>query len=307
MAVSLLDGWVDSIPSRQHVTQAAFGFNAPRTRAPQAVLLAVPPVVSQRLTGEELFDLVLEVRELALARAARPSETGPASRTPRPPRCCNWRTRSTRWRGGRDADARQRLAGTGPTDPEFGLRAQIADPVWFLARQWELGEFRGEDAAAPVRVRPRPGACCRCATTPRGRTWTPRSSRARRWWRPSRTTGGRSGRRARIGRAVAADLAPAEADGFRFGPLPPPYQGLADHVDALAVFRAGVLPDTRHSPRCRCPWPTGSPPPSSVTPPNCTVGAEPAAGTDHRGGDLDWFSVAADQGPGAARPARVRP
>lgn len=74
VAVALLDGWVDSIPSREHVTQAAFGFNAPRTRAPQAVLLAVPNEVSQRLTGEDLFDLVLQVRELALARAARPGD-----------------------------------------------------------------------------------------------------------------------------------------------------------------------------------------------------------------------------------------
>ena len=76
VAVALLDGWVDSIPSRRHVTQAAFGYNAPRTRAPHAVLLAVPPDVSQRLTGEELFELVLEVRELALARAARPGDRG---------------------------------------------------------------------------------------------------------------------------------------------------------------------------------------------------------------------------------------
>ena len=31
------------MPSRRHATAAAFGFNAPKSRAPQAVLLAVPP------------------------------------------------------------------------------------------------------------------------------------------------------------------------------------------------------------------------------------------------------------------------
>ena len=38
-------------------------------------------------------------------------------------------------------------------DLEPGLQARIADPLWMLARQWQLGEFRGEDAASPVRAR----------------------------------------------------------------------------------------------------------------------------------------------------------
>src|SRR5436309_13247593 len=33
-----------------------------------------------------------------------------------------------------------------------GVRARVADPVWFLARQWQLGEHRGEDASSPVAV-----------------------------------------------------------------------------------------------------------------------------------------------------------
>ncbi len=31
-----------------------------------------------------------------------------------------------------------------------GLRAALADPLWLLARQWQVGELRGEDAATPV-------------------------------------------------------------------------------------------------------------------------------------------------------------
>jgi hypothetical protein len=33
---------------------------------------------------------------------------------------------------------------------ERALRAEVRDPLWFLARQWQLGEFHGEDAGSPV-------------------------------------------------------------------------------------------------------------------------------------------------------------
>ena len=40
----------------------------------------------------------------------------------------------------------------GAVDPQIeeGLSAVVADPLWFLARQWQVGEFRGEDAATPI-------------------------------------------------------------------------------------------------------------------------------------------------------------
>jgi hypothetical protein len=33
------------------------------------------------------------------------------------------------------------------------LAGRVADPYWMLARQWQVGELHGEDAASPVRVR----------------------------------------------------------------------------------------------------------------------------------------------------------
>lgn len=33
------------------------------------------------------------------------------------------------------------------------LRAEVRDPAWMLARQWQLGEFEGEDAGAPILAR----------------------------------------------------------------------------------------------------------------------------------------------------------
>ena len=37
-------------------------------------------------------------------------------------------------------------------DPEMqsALEARVHDPLWMLARQWQLGEFRGEDAGSPT-------------------------------------------------------------------------------------------------------------------------------------------------------------
>lgn len=34
-----------------------------------------------------------------------------------------------------------------------GLQAQVHDPLWLLARQWQLGEFQAEDAGSPIAVR----------------------------------------------------------------------------------------------------------------------------------------------------------
>lgn len=38
-------------------------------------------------------------------------------------------------------------------DPRPGLEARVHDPLWFLGRQWQLGEFEGEDAGSPLTVR----------------------------------------------------------------------------------------------------------------------------------------------------------
>ncbi len=40
---------------------------------------------------------------------------------------------------------------------ETSLQARIDDPLWLLARQWQLGEFQGEDNGSPIIVRWRGG------------------------------------------------------------------------------------------------------------------------------------------------------
>ena len=41
----VLDEWTESVPAKQATTGVAFHFNRPNATAPQALLLAVPPVV----------------------------------------------------------------------------------------------------------------------------------------------------------------------------------------------------------------------------------------------------------------------
>ena len=38
-------------------------------------------------------------------------------------------------------------------DPQPGTEARVHDPLWLMGRQWQLGEFEGEDAGTPVTVR----------------------------------------------------------------------------------------------------------------------------------------------------------
>ncbi|MEL1264433.1 hypothetical protein [Pseudoxanthomonas putridarboris] len=82
IAIAALDRWTDAIPSDQHATAAAFGFNAPKSRPPQAILLGVPADPEARMEPDELLELVLETRSLVKARAARPDLARPRVATP---------------------------------------------------------------------------------------------------------------------------------------------------------------------------------------------------------------------------------
>ena len=39
---------------------------------------------------------------------------------------------------------------TQSSDISENLQARIEDPLWLLARQWQLGEFKADDAGSPV-------------------------------------------------------------------------------------------------------------------------------------------------------------
>jgi hypothetical protein len=74
VASAALDQFDEVIPAADQRTGAAFGFDAPAARAQQAILLAVPPVTSTPLDQATLAQILVETRELAHARMARPAD-----------------------------------------------------------------------------------------------------------------------------------------------------------------------------------------------------------------------------------------
>lgn len=80
VAVGLLDSWAETVPRQRQTTTAAFGFNAPAARAPQAILIAVPPDLESSYytpaSEESLIGVLADTRLLAQARAVRAEDFG---------------------------------------------------------------------------------------------------------------------------------------------------------------------------------------------------------------------------------------
>lgn len=74
LAVALIDSFTEVIPAQEQNTAAAFGFDAPAARAPQAILLVVPPDLQSPLDQQTLVETIAETRQLARARVARPGD-----------------------------------------------------------------------------------------------------------------------------------------------------------------------------------------------------------------------------------------
>ena len=181
----------------------------------------------------------------------------------------------------------------GRTDTDEGLRARVADPVWFMTRQWQLGELQGEDASTPVVVMCAPQHVP--ITYDRSRpdlnpTVIPAEALLEAepgdWWT--------LGRRVRLGRAAAPLLAAGVADRYRLGSLPAPYQNLSGQIDGRAVFVAGVL--AGHAIWAKVPSPAPDRWSTSELDYNASFQAGDTAlrARNHTGGDVDWFTVDGD-------------
>lgn len=198
------------------------------------------------------------------------------------------------------------------TDLDEGFRAPVADPVWFLSRQWQLGEHQGEDASSPVvvttqitheplRYDPRREHLDPSAIPAEALIETEPGD----WWTV--------GRRIRLGRAaepLLGGIDPQRLQAVRFGALPAPYENFTGEIDGLAVFTAGLL--SGHPLWKEVPSPAAD----RWSRRELTHNAPFMAGrkwldvTDHDGGDVDWFSVdgragaQAITGPAAPQPMR---
>ncbi len=188
------------------------------------------------------------------------------------------------------------------TDTDEGFRARVADPVWFVARQWQLGELQGEDASTPLRVKletshaPISYDRSRPELDP---TTVPAEALLEAepgdWWT--------FGRRIRIGRLTEAPLREKYAeegeaffDRLRLRDLPDPYTEFESDFDGAAVFSSGALAGHPMWDRVGVP----SPPKDHWSPSQLCYDAQMHCGgtrlalREHDGGDVDWFTVDGD-------------
>ncbi len=178
-------------------------------------------------------------------------------------------------------------------DLQRGFAQEVADPLWMLARQWQLGEHLGEDAGTPV------GVTIPVSHTPiepvdgLDPTVVPAEAivegAAEDWWTP--------GRRVRVGRAVAETLTEAQRLEARFiDPLPSPYGStFRGEVDGRAAWRAGFVAAGHpaldgFNPDIADNWRSDTLDHAAVFSAGGTTLDLPA----HSGGDVDWYSCEAD-------------
>ena len=206
-----------------------------------------------------------------------------------------------------------------PCDPfadlERGFRAEVLDPVWFLARQWQMGEHQGEDASSPVlvryRIREHPIGSFSPDPAHDPKVTPPEAiveGETDEWWTP--------GRRIRLGRLLFDDLSPEQqADPtLLLEDLPVPYRRLNGRgLDGRKLFARRVelgletffatlaIPDqTDRFDYARFQYDEDFP---------CAERTLEVHG--HRGGDVDWYAADAD-GPlpttgGASETRKVYP
>jgi hypothetical protein len=199
-----------------------------------------------------------------------------------------------------------------------GWSAELADPAWFLGRQWQMGEHQGEDASSPVAVEtsssatpigPVAGqAILDPATVPAQAIV---ESEPHDWWTV--------GRRVRLGRTVAASAHAKGVvlpDSVTLAGLPAPYEvlnGSGPDGRALWLQRATLGLDPA--------W-FGTPGPPAEEPLDLWDPAEFSYSTKmptgdatltiarYGGGDLDWFHADATGSltvPPADAPVRTTP
>ena len=190
-------------------------------------------------------------------------------------------------------------------DLDRGFSAETADPAWFLARQWQMGEHQGEDAASPLRVS---YIAAHQAIDPLDEDpgMDPRivpaeaiiESEPSEWWTP--------GRRVRIGLAAAPHVPATHQNdpALRMARTPPPYDRFDDVAyDGFALYKRRLelgLPAAVFS-----GVPTAEPA-DLWDPTELTHSATFPAGPvnlrvpRHDGGDVDWYS--GTRRPGDASP-----
>jgi hypothetical protein len=182
----------------------------------------------------------------------------------------------------------------GDRDLQNGFAARVHDPLWLLARQWQMGEHQGENASSPVRID------CTVTKTPidplvGDPAFDPAvvpaealvESELDDWWT--------MGRRVRVGERFKGNLAVTGAKGVRFVEPPPPYEAFEKRLDGRAIWFARERLHILEADFGGDVPPADSPPAWDSLRLNYHARFETREGPllviDHHGGPMDWYSA----------------
>ena len=187
----LIDDWTETVPTTKETTGIAFHFDRPNAAAPQALLLATPPNPDGRWRWEELLGVIVDTFARARLRAIEPDLIAASPLFPILPMTMMSFTSAraltstflasdaanfVKFRSESsmpfDIKATELLMAGTPFLPkpfikgwnrlegrvrteefERALRAEARDPLWFLTRQWQFLELKGDDAGSPIEAR----------------------------------------------------------------------------------------------------------------------------------------------------------
>lgn len=179
-------------------------------------------------------------------------------------------------------------------DLQRGFANEVADPLWMLGRQWQLGEHAGEDAGSPVAVTMTVSHTAIDPVDGLDPTVVPAEAivegAVEDWWTP--------GRRIRVGRAITGSLTSRQRKRCRFTePLPAPYgDAFSGEVDGREAWRRRLVPPDH-------PLLDGLPaalddswdPHTLDHALTLTAGSATLSVSHHTGGDVDWYTVDGDR------------
>ena len=160
LAGLLVDEWVEVVPNAKETTGIALQYDQPDAAPPQTILIAVPPELDVPWTVWSLQQVLLETLDLARIRCCRLRRAGRSRALPaRVVLCVQHIQRNgfDRLHCGQVEGTMSSITSWMRLEPQSrnaemntSLQARIYDPLWLLARQWQLGEFQGEDNGSPV-------------------------------------------------------------------------------------------------------------------------------------------------------------
>ena len=187
----LLDEWTETIPTDAVDTGITFHYDRPNSEAPQTMLLVTPSEFRGAWQWNDLVDALNETLDLAKRRVIEPAHLDASPYAPLLPATVaasqarqltiaadlalnNAVALGPRARTMAANSSPPTLRRSWPRVPHPGvtlwnrlegrpraerfdraLRAEVRDALWMLAKQWQVGEFRGDDAGSPILAKAR--------------------------------------------------------------------------------------------------------------------------------------------------------